>query len=258
MEDAHSVGYDERSGVFFAEVFDGHSGSLAAVNAARVLGPSFYGTAEAAENIGRPSAEFTAEALREAYLATDRYIATLGSESGTAAATLYLRECDFLAANAGDARIVLGDGRKAITLTMDHKPDLPEEQSRIEALGGTVLFLDVPRVQGSLAMSRALGDPLLKPLVTPEPRIAEGTLGRRCNSAIIACDGLWDVVTPEEAIALAYNVSEPQETADRLLALAVAKGSTDNVTVVVLDLRVHASPCHSRHLHITRVLDRAS
>ncbi len=150
MEDAHSVGYDERSGVFFAEVYDGHSGFLAAATAARILTPLFLGIHRDYEKGGSLSIEFTAEALREAYLSTDRAIVRLGTESGTAAATLYLREDHFLAGNAGDARIVVGEGRRAITVTTDHKPDLPEEQARIEALGGTVILLDVPRVRGPL------------------------------------------------------------------------------------------------------------
>ncbi len=107
-------------------------------------------------------------------------------------------------------------------------------------------------------MSRALGDALLKPLVTPEPRIAAGRLGTRSDSAIVACDGLWDVVTAKEAVAVTRNSSQPQEAADALLALALAKGSTDNITVIVLDLKGYTSRDEAKHLHLIRVLDCAS
>lgn len=43
----------------------------------------------------------------------------------------------------------------ATCLTRDHKPDDPIEVARVEAAG---LFIARNRVQGSLAMTRALGD----------------------------------------------------------------------------------------------------
>jgi protein phosphatase 1L len=258
MEDAHSVKYSEELGVFSAEVYDGHSGSLAAVIAAETLTPFFLGTAHNPPDNDRFSPNrFSAEALREAYLATDRYIIGRGTESGAAAAGLYLRDEAFIVANAGDVRIVIGEGRNATTLTVDHKPDVPEERARIEAQGGVVVTLDVARVQGSLAMSRSLGDAGLKPFVTAEPRVTEGRLGRKNDVAILACDGLWDVVTPKEAVAVARSSSQPEEAANRLLALATTKGSTDNITVIVLDLKAYTANCERKRLRLARVLDQA-
>ena len=46
-------------------------------------------------------------------------------------------------------------GVQAIALSKDHKPDDPEEATRIQAAGG---FVDDGRVNGMLALSRALGD----------------------------------------------------------------------------------------------------
>lgn len=58
--------------------------------------------------------------------------------------------------NAGDSRAVISikDGR-AIPLTQDHKPKLPKEAERIKNAGG---FVEGGRVNGSLALSRAIGD----------------------------------------------------------------------------------------------------
>jgi len=257
MEDAHSVRSEEQLGIFSAEVYDGHSGSLAAAIAAERLTPLFVEGQYTDKRKGHSTNRFTAEALRDAYLAIDRHIAEQGTASGAAAAALYIQKHVFLAVNAGDVRVVLGEGRKAITLTTDHKPDLPEERARIEARGGAVVFLDVARVQGSLAMSRSLGDAGLKPFITAEPRVAEGRLGRKNDVAIIACDGLWDVVTAQEALAVARNSPRPEEAANRLLALATTKGSTDNITVIVLDLRAYTADCEQKRSHITRVLDLA-
>ena len=194
----------ERRSVFFALKSTTATPALSPPQLRPRLSPptSFIGCARGGSTGG---SGFMAQALREAYLTTDRQIVDRGTESGAAAATLYLRNGGFLAANVGDVRIVLKEGGRAVALTIDHKPDLPEETARIEALGGRVLSLDVPRVEGFLAMSRALGDAPLKPFVTPEPRIAEGVLGRKDDLAIIASDGMWDVLTSDEAVTLAYR-----------------------------------------------------
>jgi protein phosphatase 1L len=256
MEDTHSIRDEEESGFFCAEVYDGHSGSLAAAIARDVLTTYFLRRLREGGSTGGNG--FMAEALREAYLATDRQVADRGTESGAAAATLYLHKKGFLAANAGDVRIVLKDGGHAKALTTDHKPDLPEEMARIEALGGSVISLDVPRVEGFLAMSRALGDTPLKPFVTPEPRIVEGVLGRKDDLAIIASDGLWDVLTSDQAVALAHRAGEPEEAARVLRAAATERGSADNITVIVLDLKAYAAESRYHRLHVTRILDRAA
>ncbi len=255
MEDSHAV-WDEPRRPFGAEVYDGHGGSLAAVLAAEMLTPFFFETARS----GRPGPEsyrLRAGDLRAAYLATDRYIIDQGADSGAAAATLYIHHGRFLAANAGDVRIVMGDGRGAVDLTLDHKPDLPEERARIEALGGRVVLLDVARVQGTLAMSRALGDAALKPYVSAEPRITEGVLGRANDIVILACDGIWDVLTSEEAVAAARAAADPDAAAERLKMKALDLGSTDNITVIVLDLSAYTARCADEHLQITRVVDKA-
>jgi serine/threonine protein phosphatase PrpC len=112
-------------------------------------------------------------------------------------------------------------------------------------------------VQGLLSMSRSLGDAPLKPFVTAEPRIAEGVLGRENDIAIIACDGLWDVLTSEEAVAIARDAAGPSEAARLLQARAMEQGSMDNITVIVLDLKAYTARCGRDRLYVSRVLDRA-
>jgi protein phosphatase 1L len=194
MEDARAVFDVQEEGLFSAEVYDGHSGAAAAHTASEILTPHFLSALRSERSKPADDRKPYRELLREAYLATDRYIVNRSIESGTAAATFHILDDRFLAGNAGDSRVVIGTRRDAVQLTVDHKPDVPAERSRIESLGGRVITYAVPRVQGMLAMSRALGDPILKPYVSPEPRIVEGILGSENDFAVVACDGVWDVL----------------------------------------------------------------
>jgi protein phosphatase 1L len=257
MEDVHAVWDIQEEGLFSAEVYDGHGGRDAAYAASEMLTPHFLSLSRPERSKQADDRRPDRELLREAYLAADSYMTDRGIASGTAAATFHIMGDRFLAGNAGDSRVVVGTRRDAVQLTLDHKPNVPAECSRIESLGGRVVTHAVPRVQGILAMSRALGDPALKPYVSAEPRIVEGLLGSENDFAVVACDGVWDVLTPHDVIGVARDVGDPQAAAERIVAKALAVGTSDNVTVIVLDLRQHTAELARRKMEILTVLDRA-
>jgi len=124
---------------------------------------------------------------------------------------------------------------------------------RIEGAGGRVIYWDCPRVLGVLAMSRAIGDNYLKPYVSCEPEVTI-TDRRDDDCLILASDGLWDVVSNETACSVARMClrgggrrqdNEDPAISDKacteasvlLTKLALARNSSDNVSVVVIDLR---------------------
>lgn len=257
MEDAHAIFDIQEEGLFSAEVYDGHSGKAAAYAASEIVTPHFLSLLRSERSKQADERRPDRDLLREAYLAADSYVVNRGIESGTAAATFHIIGDRFLAANAGDSRVIIGTRRNAVQLTFDHKPDVPAERSRIESLGGRVITYVVPRVQGMLAMSRALGDPILKPYVSPEPRIVEGLLGSENDFAVVACDGVWDVLKSRDVISVARDVGDPQAAAERIVAKALAVGTSDNLTVIVLDLRQHTAQLARRKMEILAVLDRA-
>ncbi|KAJ6876170.1 hypothetical protein NC652_035513 [Populus alba x Populus x berolinensis] len=76
---------------------------------------------------------------------------------GSTAVVAVLTPEHIIVANCGDSRAVLSRGGRAIPLSVDHKPDRQDELARIEAAGGRVIYLDGARVEGILAMSRAIG-----------------------------------------------------------------------------------------------------
>lgn len=91
-------------------------------------------------------------------------------------------------ANVGDARIVLCRGGKALRLSYDHKGSDENEGKRIANAGGLILN---NRVNGVLAVTRALGDTYMKDLVTGHPYTTETVIQPDSDEfIIIACDGV--------------------------------------------------------------------
>ncbi|XP_024971208.1 probable protein phosphatase 2C 75 [Cynara cardunculus var. scolymus] len=151
-----------------------------------------------------------------------------------------------IVANCGDSRAVLCHNGKAVPLSVDHKPEREDERSRIEGLGGQIVFAaNGARVEGVLAMSRAIGDRLLKHVVTWEPEYSFRKRNGGDTSLILASDGLWDVLSNEMSCEVVRKcqqedheaVSASASAAALLVRLAVGRRSSDNISVVVVDLR---------------------
>ncbi|XP_020577240.1 probable protein phosphatase 2C 6 [Phalaenopsis equestris] len=179
---------------------------------------------------------------------------------GSTAVVSIICSSHIIVANCGDSRAVLCRGKQAMPLSVDHKPNREDEYARIEAAGGKVIQWNGYRVFGVLAMSRSIGDRYLKPWIIPEPEVRIISRTKEDECLILASDGLWDVMSNEEACDAARRrlllwhkknaVSDPsqrgfgpdpaaQSAADYLSKLALQKGSKDNITVIVIDLKSH-------------------
>ncbi|CAK9106569.1 Probable protein phosphatase 2C 52 (OsPP2C52) [Durusdinium trenchii] len=181
--------------------------------------------------------------------------------------------CRILIANVGDSRAVLcratAQGEEthlhAFRLSEDHKPIVPTEQKRIEAKGGIVDLQGVWRVftpgpanfagkhiaRWGLAVSRAFGDVLLKEperygcmgvlpggLITAMPEIRVFDLEpAQDRFLILACDGVWDVLQDDDAVAVCSSQAGAQEAALALVRRSFAAASDDNLTALVLTWR---------------------
>lgn len=177
---------------------------------------------------------------------------------GSTAVVALVCSSHIIVANCGDSRAVLCRGKEPMALSVDHKPNREDEYARIEASGGKVIQWNGHRVFGVLAMSRSIGDRYLKPWIIPEPEIMFIPRARDDECLILASDGLWDVMTNEEACEVARkrillwhkkHGAPPlvergkgidpaaQAAAEYLSMLALQKGSKDNISVVVVDLK---------------------
>ncbi|KAJ8752952.1 hypothetical protein K2173_008687 [Erythroxylum novogranatense] len=172
-------------------------------------------------------------------------------EGSTAVLSILTPE-HIIVANCGDSRAVLCRRGRPIALSFDHKPDRPDELARITAAGGRVTYQDLARVEGILAMSRAIGDKFLKPVVISEPEITFRRRDPEDECLIIASDGLWDVMSMEVACEVAvgclreaspisagsvYDPSRSILAAALLTRLALGRESLDNISVIVVDLK---------------------
>ncbi len=187
---------------------------------------------------GKSGTSMVLRALERAYLITDMQSRQAGiMTSGATAVTCLIGDKKLYAANCGDARAVLGRGGKAIRLTRDHKADDDDEVKRIEDAGG---FIMRNRVLGILAVARSLGDHGMKEFVIGKPFLSETDLEDCDEFVVVACDGLWDVISDQETVDLVREWTKgmtddekKEKIADMLIQEALKRGSTDNISVIV-------------------------
>ncbi|XP_070162825.1 protein phosphatase 1L isoform X1 [Polyergus mexicanus] len=184
--------------------------------------------------------------LTDEVLAVDRLLVETAKKhmdvAGTTALIALLEDNKLTIANVGDSRGVMCDGKgNAIPLSFDHKPQQERERKRINKAGGLVTFNGVWRVAGILATSRALGDYPLKDkkLVIADPDILTFDLNDHNPMFIVlASDGLWDTFSNEEAVAfIKERINEPHFGAKSITLQSFYRGSADNITVVVINLK---------------------
>mmetsp|Transcript_56166 Transcript_56166/g.126605 ORF Transcript_56166/g.126605 Transcript_56166/m.126605 type:complete len:459 (-) Transcript_56166:62-1438(-) len=172
--------------------------------------------------------------------------------------------CRMLIANLGDSRAVLCRSQlgrvSAVRLSDDHKPGRADERRRIEAKGGVVdmqgvwrVFTPGPALFGGrhvlwgLAVSRAFGDLLMKEpqrygcagatgeLVTAVPELHTYDLHpTEDRFLILACDGIWDVLGDDDAVAVCIEHRSADLAAHALIRRAFEIGSDDNLTALVI------------------------
>jgi len=227
-----------QSPIAFAGVFDGHGGKKAAIFTKQRL---FHYVVEELEKGSEPDV-----ALKNGFLRTDTdFIAgerLTNDRSGTTACTVLLELSTgrFWVANVGDSRAVLCRAGHAFVLSIDHKADRADEVERIRKAGGFVIN---KRVMGELAVSRAIGDSDFKEqevkLVIADPEIKEERASDADSFMLIACDGLYDVMTNDDCCnyishALSTHGDINRAATDIVNHSIQTLHSRDNVSAIIL------------------------
>ncbi|XP_052198617.1 putative protein phosphatase 2C 53 [Diospyros lotus] len=239
MEDRYSalvnIHGDSKQALF--GVFDGHGGAKAADFAAKNLDRNIV------NEVTRRCKEEIELAVKEGYCITDAEFLKDDATGGTCCVTALIREGNLIVSNAGDCRAVMSRGGVAEALTVDHRPSRKDERDRIENQGGYVdCYHGVWRIQGSLAVSRGIGDRRLKQWVIAEPETTILTIRPDCQFLVLASDGLWEKVSAQEAVDIVHPLCigvgkpDPLSACKKLAGLSVNRGSTDDITIMVIQL----------------------
>lgn len=239
LEDRYSVfvdvnGYSKQA---LFGVFDGHGGPKAAEFAAKNLNKNIM------DEVSSRCQEGTETAIRNGYLTTDEEFLKQNVNGGACCVTALIHQGNLVVSNTGDCRAVMSRGGVAEALTSDHQPSRKDEKDRIEALGGYVdCCHGVWRIQGSLAVTRGIGDGHLKQWVIAEPETKVLKIEPECEFLILASDGLWDKVTNQEAVdavhpsCVGVGKLDPLSACKKLVELSLSRGSVDDTSVMIIQL----------------------
>jgi serine/threonine protein phosphatase PrpC len=262
MEDTHVLldkipGVPETIPSGFWAVYDGHGGFEVSRMCEQMLHVRFQKMLINALIIeGKSVADVNVERLlRRCFKETDRQInqklAEMGNENvGSTAAVCVLLGRRLFCANTGDSEVVVSvnhigsDETSAVEMSHKHKPRDEREKTRIETLGGMVFG---GRVYGTLSVARGFGDTQFKPpvnpqyIICPDPDVKVIEMAPQHRYVILACDGLWDKVTHEEAAIFVHELRQNgysvEECAAWLVKEADDRISRDNISVIVVDLQ---------------------
>lgn len=249
MEDAHThlLSLSEDKDAAFFAVYDGHGGAKVA---------QYAGNNVHKKIVNHPSYKQgnIAEAIKLGFLEVDQDM--LNDENmkdelaGTTALIALIKNNRIYCGNVGDSRAIASVCGQVHQLSFDHKPSNEIETKRILAAGG---WVDCNRVNGNLALSRALGDFVFKKnekkraeeqIVTAYPDVVVEDLTPSHEFLVLACDGIWDVLTNQEVVEFVRSRiagrMEPEEICEELMTRCLAPDcqmgglGCDNMTVVLI------------------------
>ncbi|XP_020619835.1 probable protein phosphatase 2C T23F11.1 [Orbicella faveolata] len=249
MEDSHTeiLSLKEDKGTAFFGVYDGHGGARVAQYCGRCVHTKI--TSHPAWAKGNIS-----EAIKGGFLSCDidmqKDEQMKDEMAGTTAIVIILKNNKIYCGNVGDSRAIASKKGAVEQLSYDHKPSNDDETRRIIAAGGWVEF---NRVNGNLALSRALGDFCFKKndkksaeeqIVTAMPDVITKDVTPDHEFIVLACDGIWDVLSNQEVVdfvrtRIAQRM-EPEQICEELLTRCLAPDcqmgglGCDNMTVIIV------------------------
>lgn len=222
--------------VISCHIFDGHGGDQVSKLCEKNIIPIFNHYLHLNPDLNT--------VLRQTYSHLDFLSLNESKSCGSTAVSVIFSKNNIWFANCGDSEgIVIFKDQKTKVVTQRHKVE--DETQRLISLGANITYDDgCARINRMLNVARSIGDHHLKQFVKSSPYITS-IKNRNIEYVVIASDGLWDVLTPEDVKDITNNIRKnaglnvnKKELLDlisiQLVKISVSKGSTDNITVVVI------------------------
>jgi serine/threonine protein phosphatase PrpC len=267
MEDSHNICLPlNEKGLMLFGVYDGHGGKLAAQFMNEVVPGAFKNVKDTSDT----------ENIKKIMLELDQTIMAKGVDDGTTVCMVIAEPWDHvtdspislkegesifdhkngclkcLSINLGDSRaMIVRSNGKWVAMTRDHKPNDEIERQRIINAYGHV---SSNRVDGNLALSRAIGDAMYKnnPKLGPEEQKVIAVPDYETHFLypgdvlLVCCDGIFEseAMTYEAVASIAYDsicelsnngaAWDPAVVARNLIEQSLLKDSRDNHTAMVI------------------------
>ncbi|KAL6639547.1 hypothetical protein ACP70R_023277 [Stipagrostis hirtigluma subsp. patula] len=241
----------EQFGLF--GIFDGHGGDGAAKAVSKILPENVANLLSHHETKERViSCSDASDVLKYAFSLTE---AALDHQYEGCTATALLiwfdqnKDCFAQCANLGDSACVISVNGKMIDMTEDHRVASSTERARIARTGQPLKDGEVRL--GGLNLARMFGDKFLKEQdsrFSSEPYVSQAVhITNSCTAfAVIASDGLWDVISTKRAVQLAVEGRErnngdsgsADKVANRVLNEARILRTKDNTSVIFVDFDI--------------------
>lgn len=248
MEDADCVRQDLgicHEPVAYYAIFDGHGGNACADYLKENLYKYLQKYLKGINDVQEWKA-YIAQCFNECDLEFSKSFPEVSKVMGSTALVVMVMGRNVVLANTGDCRAVISRRGEAIQLTTDHKPDIADEKSRIEAAGG---FVTSGRVLNKLGVSRAFGDfnfkhPKKTIICDPEINIFELN-SYQDEFLVLGCDGLFEAYTNQELTSnirdrlkrMRITEQDPCKVIkDIVTGAAHSRKTADNVTSILITL----------------------
>nr|BAN41176.1 protein phosphatase 2C, putative [Entamoeba invadens] len=235
MEDAHFImdPLVELNGHIYSLycIFDGHGGRTASQHAAKIVGGMVT------EILKRDIAieEKIEDIYAELNLSIkDNKIDYPGSCALMCIIDKFGDKRTIYMSNAGDSMGYILSTSGVTCMSEEHNTKNSEEITRLQNSGALIMS---GRVNGVIAVTRALGDHYIKQWIVSAPYMKAAEVTSDMKYIVLACDGLWDGINAEKVKeVLETEGVQFEAVAKQLTQLAISKGSTDNITVIVIKL----------------------
>ncbi|CAH6421526.1 Protein phosphatase 2C [uncultured virus] len=229
---------------FFA-VFDGHGGKIVSEFLAKKL-PTYFIDKKCTYPLSKLYVHSVYDRIQKSLI--DNKFAQYCGSTALAVIQYKINEESYInVINVGDCRCIICRDNFAMPLTKDHKPGWIEERHRIEAIGGQIIFDGYDYRIKDLSVSRAFGDIDATPYVTHKPELFRYKLDKNDKFILLACDGCWDILSNQDAVNYVLSncydnttknrINKEVNIAKKLAEYAIKKGSTDNVSIIVIFLK---------------------